>query len=356
MERVGVSAAAQPRAVFEMLIGIIAAALFATSEALSAPQTLCEPSPEIQHEIANASAATPAKGSFEELTASFEALRQRFPNDLFTHLRYQDAVNEYGIEGHLKRMGEEYLALRDAHPGDILYQYLFGRTLEGRNSRQALAAMEEVLATDANFAPAHRTLAEIYGSKAFRDRQKETAERAKLEQLCPGTAIATRPAPLPAKSELWSQAEALLKPPRSDERVPELVYRALAQDEWRLQRIRPYDWYTPSFKKEQGQALQIEYWNGWRILVQHYWKTDQRPKADELLSEMHGRLARLEKEPTSEVYWAGATTLVSLYAEGKQPAKARETLAAMQASLKAKPDAKRAAQLARLKAKLLSRG
>jgi len=356
MERVGVSAAAQPRAVFEMLIGIIAAALFATSEALSAPQTLCEPSPEIQHEIANASAATPAKGSFEELTASFEALRQRFPNDLFTHLRYQDAVNEYGIEGHLKRMGEEYLALRDAHPGDILYQYLFGRTLEGRNSRQALAAMEEVLATDANFAPAHRTLAEIYGSKAFRDRQKETAERAKLEQLCPGTAIATRPAPLPAKSELWSQAEALLKPARSDERVPELVYQALAQDEWRLQRIRPYDWYTQSYKKEQGEALQIEYWNGWQMLVKHSWKTDQTAKADELLSEMQGRLTRLEKDPTSEVYWTGATTLVALYAQGKQPAKARETLARMQASLKAKPDPKRAADLARLKAKFLSRG
>ena len=356
MERVGVSAAAQSRVAVGTLIGIIAPALLAASEALSAPQKLCEPSPQIQQEIARASSATPAKGSFEELTAPFKALRERFPNDLFAHVRYQDAVNEHGIEGHLKGLTEEYLALRDAHRGELLYQYLLGRTLEGRNTRQAIAAMEEVLATDANFAPARRTLAEIYGSKAFQDRQREAAERAKLEQLCPRTAIAARPAPPPAKSELWSRAEALLKQPRSDERVPELVYQALAQDEWRLQRIRPYDWYTPSYKKEQGQALQIEYWNGWRMLVQHCWKTDQTAKADELLSEMQGRLTRLEKDPTSEVYWTGATTLVALYAQGKQPAKARETLARMQASLKAKPDAKRAADLARLKAKFLSRG
>jgi pentatricopeptide repeat protein len=334
----------------------ICAAIISVLPVLSAAHELCEPTPQIQQEIANATAAAPGKGSFGERTAPFKARRERFPKDLFVHVRYQDAVNDHGIEGYLKHMAEEYLALRDAHPGELLYQYLLARTLEGRNTKGAIAAMKEVLSRDINFPPAHRTLAEIYGSKAFKDRPNETAERGKLQELCPGTAIAARPTPPPAKSELCSQAEALLKQLRSDERVPELVYQALSQDEWRLQRIRPYDWYTVSFKKEAGRALQIEYWNGWRMIVQHFWKTEQTAKADQLLDEMQGRLAHLEREPTSEVYWAGATTLVNLYAQAKQTAKAREILAKMQSSLKAKPDAKRAAELARLKAKFLSRG
>jgi hypothetical protein len=349
-------AAAESKAGLAPLAALAASAVFASSAVLSAPHELCEPSLEIQQEIANALSATPEKGTFEELTAPFRALRERFPNELFAHLRYQDAVNERGIEGHLKALTEEYVALRDAHPGDLLYRYLQGRALEGRSTKQAIAAMEEVLASDANFAPAHRTLAEIYGSVAFRDRQKERAERGRFEQLCLGSSIAHRPAPPPERSKLWSEAEALLKQAQSDERVPELVYRALEQDEWRLQRIRPYDWYTPSYKRELTQEVQNEYWNGWRMLVQHFWKTNQTEKADQLLAEMQHRLAHLQNAAASEVYWTGATTLVGLYAQAKQPAKVRETLAMMRTSLKAKPDTKRAAQLGRLKAKFLPHG
>jgi hypothetical protein len=353
-QKVGMSSAvARSRVAFEPLLAV--AALF-TSAAASAPQKFCEPSDEIQQEIAKAVSATPEKGTFEELTAPLAALRDRFPHDLFVHIRYQDAVDEHGIEGHLKQMADEYLALRDAHPGDLLYQYLQGRSLEGRSTRQSIAIMEGLLALDGSFAPAHRTLAEIYSSNAFADPPKAKAERAKCEELCPGSEIEKRPAPPPGKSELWSQAEELLKRPRSDGRVPDLVYGALEQDESRLQRIRPHDWYAPSYKKQLSQEIQLEYWKGWGLVVQHFWKTNQTDKAEQLLSEMRERLERWQKEPASEVYWTGATTLVGLYAQARQPAKLRETLAMMQSSLKAKPDAKRAAQLARLKARFLPRG
>jgi hypothetical protein len=331
-------------------------ALFASSAAVSAQSELCEPSAQIQQEVTKASSATAEKATFEEFIAPFRALRERLPHDLFVHARYQDAVNERGVEGHLKSLTEEYRVLQIAQRDDLLYQYLYGRTLEGRSTKQAIAAMESVLASDPNFAPAHRTLAEIYGSVAFRDQQKESAERAKFEQLCPGSPIAHRLPPPPGKSALWSQAETLLKKAQSDERVPHLVKQALQQDEWRLQRIRPYDWYTPSYKTEITQEVQIEYWKAWRLLMQHFWKTNQTKQANELFSQMQDGLSRLQKEPASEVYWAAATTLVNLYAQAEQPARVRETLAMMQSSLKAKPDAKRAAQLARLKAKFLSSG
>jgi len=349
-------AAAESTVVFALRAGLAASALLASLAARSAPGELCEPSPEVRQEIAKALSATPNTGTFEELTAPFKALREKFPNDLFAHVRYQDAVNEDGIEGHLKELTEAYLALRESHPGDLLYRYLQGRALEGRSTPQAIAAMEEVLASDANFAPAHRTLAEIYASAAFRDEAKEKAERRRFEQLCPGSSIARRPISPPEKSKLWSQAEGLLKQAESDARVPELVYRALEEDEWRQQRVRPFDWYAPSYKKALSQEVQIEYWKGWAMVVQHFWKTNQTEKADQLLGEMEGRLSRLERDPASEVYWAGATTMVSLYGQAKQPVNVRRVLKVMQASLKAKPDGKRAAQLSRLKAKFLPRG
>ncbi len=336
---------------------LVAAALFASSTAVAAPRELCEASSDLQRDLEHASSPASEPINFDDFIAPFRALRERLPEELFVHMRYQDAVNERGIEGHLKQMVEEYSALRDAHPGSILYRYLFARALEGRSTRQSIMILEEVLASNPDFAPAHRTLAEIYDSAAFRDRQKDKTERAAFERLCPGSAIARRPTPPPDQSPLWAQVEELLRRARSDERVPDLVSQALQQDEWRLQRIRPYDWYTPDEKRRATEVMQLEYWKGWRMLVQHFWKTNQTEKAEQQISDMQERLGRLwRREPASDLSWSAGTTLLSLYSQAKQRQKIRETLAMMQSSLKAKPDAKRAAQLARLKARLLSRG
>ena len=63
----------------------------------------------------------------ERALGSLRALRQKFPADLFVHLRYQDAVFEAGTEGHLKAMLREYQNLAADHAGEILHEYLAGR-------------------------------------------------------------------------------------------------------------------------------------------------------------------------------------------------------------------------------------
>src|SRR4051812_28581245 len=145
----------------------------------AAPSTsaehFCEPSPEIARAIGDALAVVPEGASYQERMAPLKGLRDRFERDLFVHLRYQDAIFEHGIEGHLTEMLEQYLRLQMEHGEDPLYLYLAGRAFEGRQTKRAIAIMEQVLALDPGFAPAHRTLAEIYGSGAFRDRKKERA-------------------------------------------------------------------------------------------------------------------------------------------------------------------------------------
>ena len=317
---------------------------------------LCEPAGEIALEIAKASADSREASTFEKFNAPFRALRDRYPQNLFAHLRYQDAVNERGIEGHLREMEEEYLSLRNHHPDELMYRYLYARVLMGRNTNEAISLLESIASSNADYAPAFRTLAEIYGSEAFQDREKAKAARARFETLCPGALIERRPAPIPAKSALWARAESLLKRSKSDPSVPQLLDRALQEDEWRNQRVRPYDWYSPAFKQQIKLEMQLENWSAWGMLVQHYRKTKQPDRANQLLDEMEGRLARLGSKRDWDVYWTGSVTVFKLHSEAGQLAKARDLLARLRDSLKTNPDAKRAAELSQLKSRYLPRG
>jgi predicted Zn-dependent protease len=184
----------------------VASAALLASAALGAEARFCEPSLEIQEEMEKAAAAAPKEALFDQVSAPFRALRDRFPEDLFVHLHYQDAVADNGIEGHVKELLAEYSKLRVEHPGDPFYLYLHGRALEGRVTPLAVTTMNEILARDPDFAPAFRTLAEIYGSTAFRDRKKETSARARFEAACPGSVVARRPSPLPPHSTLFTKA------------------------------------------------------------------------------------------------------------------------------------------------------
>ena len=325
------------------------------STANSAQGPLCEPSAEVLQELEKASSATGADNpTVEQVIEPLRSLRDRFPNDLFVHLRYQDAIKDRGVEGHLKELFEEYLVLKIKHPDDPFYLYLFGRTLEGRMTPQAISTMEEVFKFNPNFAPAHRTLAEIYGSARFRDRKKEKAERSAFQKTCPGSVIPTQPPPLPPPGD-FSKAEQLLGQDESKERVVELVYQALQRDAWRLQRIRPFDWYTVEEKKQVAREGQLRQWSAWGLLVRHYRNTEQQDKASPLLEEMQGRLDRIQTDRDPDLFWAAGVTLTTLYLEGNQLDSARETLKRMETVLVKQPNRKRSAELARLKAKLKGR-
>ena len=316
---------------------------------------LCEPSAGVRQELEKATPATAAENAtVEQITEALRALRDRFPGDLLVHLRYQDAIYERGVEGHLNQMFEEYLALKIQHPDDAFHLYLYGRALEGRMTLQAISTMEEVIELDPGFAPAHRTLAEIYGSACFRDREKEKTERSKFLEKCPGNVIPVQPPPLPPPGG-FSEAERLLGRDDAEDRVAELVYRALQQDQWRLQRIRPFDWYTAERKKQVAREVQTRQWKGWSLLVRHYRAIHRDSKAQPLVFEMQDRFRRIHVDRDPDLFWTAATALVGLHAEGTQPDALLETLQLMEKFLAVKLDSKRSAQLVKLKLKYAAR-
>src|SRR5262245_44173220 len=119
----------------------------------------------------------------------------------------------------------------------------------GRSTAAAIRNLTEIVSETPDFAPAHRSLAGIYALASFHDLQKERGERSQSLALCPGAVLARRPVGLPSMSSLMNQAEEALVTNDDQHHAEELAIQAVREDEWRLQRIRPFDWYSVDFKR-----------------------------------------------------------------------------------------------------------
>ena len=230
----------------------------------------------------------------------------------------------------------------------MTYSYLYARSLMGRNTSSAIQQMTEIVAGHPDFAPAHAALAEIYASTAFHDESKENAERKRLLALCPGYSLQQRPARLPDPSPLVDQAERLLAQHGDPDRIAALALQGVRDDEWRLQRIRPFDWYSVEFKRQAQRELQVKYWRVWSLQVRCERLAGRPQKAAELLAVMEQRTAspRASSDP---LYWDALTTLVRLYRRGKSEGPGKSKARLMQDFLAAHPDPTRAAQLEELR-------
>ena len=190
-----------------------------------------------------------------------------------------------------------------------MYSYLYARSLIGRNTPTAIQQITEIVAEHPDFAPAHGSLAEIYASAAFRDDEKERVERERFLALCPGSTLQRASGALPDPSPLVDQAERLLAQNGDPERVEAMALQGIRDDEWRLQRIRPFDWYSVAYKRQAQTELQAKYWKAWSIQVRCDRRAGRPEKAAELLAEMDQRATALENHP-DPVYWDALATLV----------------------------------------------
>ncbi len=313
----------------------------------------CELAPGILAELEKATVLVANPSDFDKNIAPFLALRQLQPYDLLVHESYQDAVQRYGIEGHLRKLTEDYQVLSMQHPDELMYHYLYARSLLGRNTPSAIQQIVGIVADHPDFAPGHRSLAEIYASNAFQDGGKEKNERERFLALCPGSTLQQRPGALPNPSSLVDQAERLLAENGDLDRIAAMAMQAIRDDEWRLQRTRPFDWYSVDYKRQSQRALQAKYWRVWSIQVRCDRKAGRPEKAAELLALMDQRAALLHKG-SDPAYWDSLTTLVRLYEEGNQRDSATQKLNSMQQFLAEHPDPRRTSQFEDLR-KLVER-
>jgi hypothetical protein len=294
----------------------------------------CEPAAAIEKAAA---ASSGDRTDFDHNVGPFLELRNRFPDDLLVNEQYQDAVARHGIEGHLKELAAEYQVLSIKHPGEAKYQYLFLRSLMGRSTPAAVRGLAEMVAEDGNFAPAHKTLAEIYGAPAFHDAEKQKVETERFLALCPRSRLTVRPDPLPDPSPLLDQAEQLLARNGDPDKIIAMTAQAMTDDEWRNQRIRAFDWYTVDFKRRSLTQLREKYWRAWACEVRSHRKAGRVEDADSLLALMEQRVEALRKQP-APAYWNASMIIARLYVEARQPHLATKIIDRLQQYLTEKPD------------------
>jgi len=144
-------------------------------------------------------------------------------------------------------------------------------------------------------------------------------------------------------------AERLLADGGDLEQVEAMALRSIQDDEWRLQRMRPFDWYGVDEKREAQRALLTNYWRLWSLQVRCHRKAGRQGRATETLAQMERRVAALarSREP-QPAYWNALATLARLHAEGGQPDLAIQKIAQLQQLLAQQPNPDRAAQLSTL--------
>lgn len=324
-----------------MIRSILFCALLAPAWAQGAP---CGPSPKIRSQLEKITVIVSNPSDFDQALAPLAVLRQRYPNDLWVNERYQDAVQQHGIEGYLRKLTEDYQVLSMQHPDDTMYSYLYARSLMGRNTPAAIQQMTEIVTDHPDFAPAHGSLAEIYASTIFHDESKEKTERERFLALCSASEIRRRPAGLPEPSPLIGQAENLLAQDGDPDRIAAIAEQGVRDDEWRLQRIRPFDWYSADYKREAQRDLQAKYLRLWSLQVRCYRRASRPEKATALLAVMDQRATALHSS-SDPTYWDALALLARLYEEGNQKDLAVLKLKSMQDFLTAHPDPRRSDQL-----------
>jgi len=172
-----------------------------------------------------------------------------------------------------------------------MFHYLYLRTLAGRQTLSAIEGLNDLATAHPDFAPAHRTLAEIYSTEHFRNEVKEKLERERYRALCPGGKLTRWPPSVPEPSPLLAQAEAALAAGDDPQRVtPQqiiaMTIQGLKEMEWRSQRIRAFDWFTLEAKRQDAREVRAAYWKAWAIQVHCYRKMGEDDKAALLLRRM----------------------------------------------------------------------
>jgi hypothetical protein len=297
------------------------------------PHGFCQPPPEIENAFQKASAASAAvTDPFAALdrAAPFLAVRDQYPDSLFAHERYQDAIHEHGIEGHLQLLAKQYTELESRHSGDPVYHYLWLRAIVGRTTPAAIRGLNQLIADNPSFAPAYRTLAEIYGTQAFHNPEREAIEKKNFLALCPGGAFTRRPPPIPPPSTLIDAAARQLDQSAQVEsdtcaKIVTMTIQGLKEFEWRSQRIRAFDWYSRDYKLQDARDLRAKYWEAWPVQVRAYRKAGQLEMAGQLLTAMEQRALPLRYQPGS-AYWDAIEVLARLYAEDHQSERVLEKL------------------------------
>jgi hypothetical protein len=159
--------------------------------AQTAPAPVCDPSPEVKtalDQLPSNQTLDQTDYQFTQARRSFiRTLMQRYPGNVFVQRAYIRSMS-YGNapSEHLKVIAE-YKTLHDQRPDDAYSSYLYGITLFGRDTPQAIKLFTAALEKAPNFPWPHLQFVYIYSAPNFLDRAKAISHAKAFLSACPST-------------------------------------------------------------------------------------------------------------------------------------------------------------------------
>ena len=152
------------------------------------PDSPCEPTEEVKANWRTwrdlDDAAVPYEERRQRKLKRLNDLLAKYPTDIRTNLWKQNWLS--GAFRNEKAVAvEEYRRLRDEHPNEPAYQFLYAHLLVGERSREAISLFEDLLNKEPRFAHAHLELARVHRFPAFKNKQKAMQHLDAFQEICP---------------------------------------------------------------------------------------------------------------------------------------------------------------------------
>jgi hypothetical protein len=231
-----------------LLVGLASRGVWAQSAAA------CGPAPAVKLALDGLPQQTPAQTDWQfhgQRAAAIQALLRQYPGDVFVEKAYINSM--YGRSDREKVIAE-YKARHEQNPDNAQLAYLYGRTLVGRQSAEAIKLFTGALQKDPNFPWLHLELVSMYSSPVFLDKEQRVAHLKAFLDACPTSLDGYEPLTRIDDKDLQRNYAAKLRSMLEGRNDPDAVgtYRTL----WALEfKVHPPSEYGP-LRRQVGQDLE----------------------------------------------------------------------------------------------------
>ncbi len=215
---------------------------------------VCGPAPDVKLAIDALPEQSPAQTDWqyhEQRAAAIQALLHKYSSDVFVEKAY---INLMDSRSDKEKVIAEYKARHEQNPDDAKLAYLYGLTLVGRQSPEAIKLFTDALKQDPNFAPPHLQLVSIYSSPVLIDKEQRLAHLKAYLEVCPSSFEGYESLMRVDDKDLQRTYAAKLRPLIANRTDPDAVgaYTTL----WSLEfKLHPPSEYEP-LRKQVGQDLE----------------------------------------------------------------------------------------------------
>ncbi len=165
---------------------------FTAACSMASAQTadVCEPAPAVKAALDQLPTyPSPSQTNWqyrEARLAAIRALQKLYPDDLFVQRAYINFMAAAG-QNEINTTIDEFKARHERQPDDPRLAYLYGMTLVGRQTPEAIKLFNGALESTSQFPWPHLALVRIYSAPAFLDREKAAAQVKAFLEACPSS-------------------------------------------------------------------------------------------------------------------------------------------------------------------------